>query len=78
MGIYDTISHIEAEESYRQLLERRDLKNLKECQGCPILGFCRGGCLITKEANETTDKQSSMCQLYVEMTKAIIAESIEA
>ena len=78
IGSYDTISHIEAEESYRQLLERRDLKNLKECQGCPILGFCRGGCLITKEANETTDKQSSICQLYVEMAKAIIAESIEA
>lgn len=78
MGNYGDISHIENQESYQQLLKHRDLNNLKECRKCPILGFCRGGCLITKEANETTEKQSSMCQLYVEMTKAIIAESIEA
>lgn len=77
MGNYNDISHIEKQESYQKLLNRRDLKNLEDCQECPILGFCRGGCLITKEANETTEKQSSMCQLYVAMTKAIIAESVE-
>lgn len=77
MGSYTDISHIEQQESYQKLLARRDLDNLTECHGCPILGFCRGGCLITKEANETTEKQLSMCQLYIEMTNAIIAESVE-
>ena len=78
IGNYDDISRIEQQQAYRRLLGRRNLSNLEDCKKCSILGFCRGGCLITNEANDTSEKHSSMCELYVEMTKAIIRESVEA
>ena len=68
----------EHQNAYQELLKRRNLNLLEDCKDCPIYGFCRGGCLITKEANETSEKQKAMCKLYVEMTKAIIDESIDA
>ena len=79
MGNYKNISNIHQNKDYQELLKQRDLNLLEDCKTCPIFGFCRGGCLITKEANEkTSEKQSTMCKLYVEMTKVIIHESIEA
>ncbi len=78
IGNFKEISQIEKNDAYQKLLKKRNLKKLKGCKDCPIYGFCRGGCLITKEANKTPEKQSTMCKLYVEMTKAIINESIQA
>lgn len=78
IGAFDSIAHIQRQVAYQKLLERRNLSRLESCKGCPILGFCRGGCMITSEANEDSKKQSSMCELYVAMTKAIINESVEA
>ncbi len=75
---FDNISQVQHQTAYKKLLERRNLNHLENCKNCPILGFCRGGCMITTEANEDSRKQSSMCELYVAMTKAIINESIEA
>lgn len=80
LGNYNDIPTIYNNDAYAKLLENRDLKNQPEkCKECPIFGFCRGGCLITKEANQkTTEKQTAMCELYVEMTKAIICQQITA
>ncbi len=78
IGTYNNLNSIYQEDAYQELLKRRNLNLLEDCKDCPIYGFCRGGCLITKEANETSEKQKAMCKLYVEMTKAIIDESIDA
>ena len=80
LGNYQEIPTIHNNYAYAKLLENRDLKSQPEkCKKCPIFGFCRGGCLITKEANQgSTDKQTAMCELYVEMTKAIIRQQITA
>ena len=80
IGNYKRISKIYTNDAYRDLLSSRRLTSEpKTCKKCPIFGFCRGGCLITKEANKSSNKkQESMCILYVEMTKAIIHESIDA
>ena len=78
LGNYNDIPTIYNDDAYTKLLENRDLKQQPEkCKDCPIFGFCRGGCLITKEANQnSTEKQTAMCELYVEMTKAIICQQV--
>lgn len=78
LGNYQDIPTIYDNSAYVELLANRNLKNHPEkCQKCPIFGFCRGGCLITKEANQgSTEKQTAMCELYVEMTKAIICQQV--
>jgi len=78
LGNYIDIPTIYNNDAYLNLLANRDLKNQPEkCQECPIFGFCRGGCLITKEANQkSTEKQTAMCKLYIEMTKAIIRQQV--
>ena len=78
IGNYKDISNIHQSKDYQDLLKQRDLNLLEDCKACPIFGLCRGGCLITKEANKTSEKQSTMCKLYVEMMKSIIHESVEA
>ena len=78
IGFYESISKIQSNDLYQTLLQRRNLLKLDGCKNCPILGFCRGGCLITREANETDEKQKTMCEFYVAMTKEIIRESAEA
>lgn len=78
IGHFANISQIGNSPAYQSLLQKRNLNNLDSCKKCPIYGFCRGGCMITNEANESNEKHSSMCELYVEMTKAIIKESVEA
>ena len=77
IATYKNILTIEHSPAYQKLLDKRDLTKLKDCKNCPILGFCRGGCLITNEANDTPDKKSAMCKLYIEMTKSILKESVE-
>lgn len=78
LGNYNDIPTIYNNDAYAKLLENRNLKNQPEkCKECSIFGFCRGGCLITKEANQnSTEKQTAMCELYVEMTKAIICQQV--
>ncbi len=78
LGNYIDIPTIYNNDAYLNLLANRDLKNQPEkCQECPIFGFCRGGCLITKEANQkSTEKQTAMCKLYIEMTEAIIRQQV--
>ena len=63
--------------TYRSLLQSRDLLQNTYCQDCSILGFCRGGCLITQEANRFSrpEKISRMCEFYQLMTLAIMRES---
>lgn len=80
IGNFDSISRIQYQNPYQKLLGRRNLNlpHFDKCRNCPIFGFCRGGCLITTEANEGSGKQATMCELYVAMTKAIINESVEA
>lgn len=80
LGNYSEIPTIYNNDAYIKLLKNRNLMNQPEsCKECPIFGFCRGGCLITKEANQgTVEKQSAMCELYVEMTKAIIRQQVTA
>lgn len=80
LGNYHDIPTIYNNDAYAKLLKNRNPKNQPEkCQKCPIFGFCRGGCLITKEVNQTsTEKQSAMCELYVGMTQAIIRQQVSA
>lgn len=70
---------ISALDPYKTLLQNRDLLHNNYCQDCSILGFCRGGCLITHEANNfsVSDKISRMCEFYRLMTLAIIRESAD-
>lgn len=72
---FDKISKIHKQPNYAALLANRQLTKHEECAGCPIIGFCRGGCMITKEANNTTEKPLRMCDLYRAMTYEIIRES---
>lgn len=75
---YMEVWKVHETEPYRDLLKKRNLLTLTECQECPILGFCRGGCLVTKEANEeSSEKVAKMCELYRMMTYEILRESIE-
>ena len=80
LGNYQDIPTIYENSAYVELLDNRNL-NIQpdKCKKCPIFGFCRGGCLITKEANQgSTEKQSAMCELYVGMTEAIIRQQVTA
>ena len=79
MGAATEILEISKNKKYQALLSNRNLeRSVEKCKRCPIFGFCRGGCLITREANgEFSEKESSMCELYVEMTKEIIFQQIE-
>ena len=77
IATYRNILTIEHSPAYQKLLAKRDLSELEDCKNCPILGFCRGGCLITTEANDSPDKKSAMCKLYTEMTKSILKESVK-
>lgn len=79
MGAATEILEISKNKRYQALLSNRNLeRSVEKCKRCPIFGFCRGGCLITREANgEFSEKESSMCELYVEMTKEIIFQQIE-
>ncbi len=74
-----SILDIANSQAYQNLLSRRNLLKAKNCKGCPILGFCRGGCLITQEANQGTssDKIKRMCELYRLMTYSILRESVD-
>ncbi len=77
LGRYDNIIDIHRGYPYFKLLEKRNLDKLDHCQTCPILGFCRGGCMITHEAGGGFEKLSRMCELYTKMTYAILRESVE-
>lgn len=77
LGKYSEIINISEKPAYIKLLDRRLLSKLEYCQDCPILGFCRGGCMITREANPDTDKITRMCELYTAMTYEILCESVE-
>lgn len=73
------ILNIASSEAYKKLLTKRNLLRLDKCKKCPIYGFCRGGCLITQEANRNSEngKIDKMCQLYTSMTYAILHESAD-
>ena len=73
----EDMSTIPELDSYKKLLQNRNLMFNDDCKDCSILGFCRGGCLITQEANKfsVSDKISRMCEFYRLMTLAIIRES---
>lgn len=71
---YKEIDQIKSANNYQLLLSKRDRRYTDSCTGCPIEGFCRGGCLITKEANESSEKFHRMCELYLGMTYAILRE----
>jgi radical SAM protein with 4Fe4S-binding SPASM domain len=77
LGHYTELSTIHLNSEYQELLARRNLLKLEACKACPIFGFCRGGCLITKEANNSPEKNSYMCKLYIAMTEVIIRESVD-
>lgn len=77
LGNYSEITNISEKPAYIKLLDRRLLSNLEHCQDCPILGFCRGGCMITREANPDTDKITRMCELYTAMTYHILCEAVD-
>ena len=78
LGDYSEILDIAQKPAYIKLLDRRLLSKLESCQDCPILGFCRGGCMITREANAENDKITRMCELYIAMTYEILCESVES
>ena len=78
LGSYEDILEIPKLYPYYKMLKNRQLTELKSCQGCPILGFCRGGCMITREANPTQEKLSRMCELYTKMTYAILRERFKS
>lgn len=71
---YKEISNISNTNNYLLLLSKRDRRYSDSCTGCPIEGFCRGGCLITKEANDSPEKFHRMCELYLGMTYVILRE----
>lgn len=77
IGKYDEITDIYKSPAYLDLIKRRNLLRNVECQDCPILGFCRGGCMITREAGGGKEKISRMCELYTKMTYEILRESVE-
>lgn len=74
---HDKIPKVHLSYPYQKLLWERDITELKSCRDCPILGFCRGGCLITRESNDSdSEKINRMCELYRAMTYAILRESV--
>ena len=78
LGKYTDIPTIHHNYRYRELLKRRNLLNFSKCHDCPILGFCRGGCMVTREANKgKPDKLASMCEFYLSMTYAILREDLK-
>ncbi|MBQ2695312.1 radical SAM protein [Candidatus Saccharibacteria bacterium] len=79
LGGYTKIGSIYKTKAYIGLLQQRDLSRTRPRCGhkyCPILGFCRGGCMITHEAGDES-KISRMCELYIRMTHEILRESAE-
>lgn len=72
---FDKICKIHEQPKYIALLDNRRLSKHKECNGCSIVGFCRGDCMITREANDTMKKSLRMCELYRAMTYEILRES---
>ena len=78
LGTVEDIPNINRNTPYQLLLYFRNLRTKNFCIDCPILGFCRGGCMITQEANKSsTEKMHRMCELYRSMTYAILRESAE-
>lgn len=78
LGRYTDIPTIACQRPYLDLLSRRSITNVKIlCDPtCPILGFCRGGCMITREAAKNNPgKISRMCELYRAMTCELLRES---
>lgn len=79
LGSYTRIADIYSRAPYHLLIQSRDLsQHAAPCgyKNCPILGFCRGGCMVTREAGDSA-KLSRMCELYIGMTYEILKESIE-
>lgn len=80
LGDYYDIPFISYKEAYRKLLNNRSFDEISSrCnnENCPILGFCRGGCMITREASgDNPAKLSRMCELYRAMTYEILRESV--
>lgn len=80
LGNYKEILNIFWKEPMQDLREHRRISHLVShgcSSSCPILGFCRGGCMITREAaGGNTDKVSRMCELYRKMTYGILRESV--
>lgn len=72
---YKDMSTVFLSGNYADLLNRRDVLQSSRCGDCSILGFCRGGCMITQEANSDNVKSLSMCELYRGMTYEILRES---
>ena len=72
---YKDMSTVFLSDNYADLLNRRDVLQSSRCGDCSILGFCRGGCMITQEANSDNVKSLSMCELYRGMTYEILRES---
>ena len=44
-------------------------RNEASCKGCPLEGFCLGGCQLS---HETYGKNDFMCDIYLKSTKALI------
>lgn len=78
LGEYTDILNTLNNYRYLDLLKCRNPLALPKCQDCPILGFCRGGCMVTREANKgKPDKLASMCEFYLSMTYAILRDDLK-
>ena len=63
--------------NYHNFLKQSYPTFQKYCEGCEIEGYCGGGCLATREFNETnSDKIKQMCEIYKLMTRKLMCDSI--
>ena len=75
LGDYRQLHEIYQLLPYQRLLQRRWMP--RRCRGCEIVGFCRGGCMITQEASGSGVAQDRMCEFYRAMTHALMREAVD-
>ena len=75
LGDYRQLHKIYQLPPYQRLLQQRWMP--RRCRGCEIVGFCRGGCMITQEASGSNVAQDRMCEFYRAMTHALMREAVD-
>ncbi len=79
----DSFGHIDDLESYfsspgYELLVSRMVGNLGHCNGCPIEGMCKGGCVAeVYNQDKSLETKPSYCELFQKITTAFITKMFD-
>ena len=61
LHITSSINELVESEEYLSTIQSRWIHNIKECNGCPIEGFCSGGCTVTNTVIKNSKRFKERC-----------------